>query len=489
VIQHRYTALATGLAVHLIAGAYVKSGRIAITLMPRVESDYAFVRAVLPYGSAEKRVAQVVADISAAARSVIAANGELTLSRGFYAQVDENVITSRIILTPSNVRPISTTRVIELWRSALGPLPGLESLTFEADRGGPGSGSSLTIELSHQEIDTLTSASRALAGEIAEFPSSRDIDDGRTRGKTQFDFTMLAFGEMMGFTARDVALQVRHAFYGAQALKLQRGRNEVTVRVRLPKDERSFEHNIGTLMIRNKKGEEALIRDVVAMERGRSYTAIERRAGRRISTVSANVTPRNETGQLISVLKQEIIPRLEKDYPGLTVKFQGRQADMQESTTSLISGLFAFPFRSYIQPLVIMTAIPFGFVGALLGHILLGYSLSLMSLFGLVALAGVVVNGSLVLVDFANRARRNGLSAHGAILGAGVQRFRPILLTTLTTFGGLAPMIFETSRQARFMIPMAISLGFGILFSTLITLVLVPCFYIVIEDIRGFFNK
>lgn len=499
VIKHRYTALATGLAVLLIAGAYVKSGRIAITLMPRVESDYAFVRAVLPYGSAEKRVDQVVADISTAARSVIAANGNLTLSRGFYAQVDENVITSRIILTPSHIRPISTTRVIELWRSALGPVPGLESLSFEADRGGPGSGSSLTIELSHQEIDTLTSASEALAAEIADFPSSRDIDDGRTRGKTQFDFTMLAFGEMMGFTARDVALQVRHAFYGAQALKLQRGRNEVTVRVRLPEEERSFEHNIGTLMIRNQRGEEALVSDVVAMERGRSYTAIERRAGRRVSTVSANVTPRNQTGQLISVLKQEIIPRIEKDYPGLTVKFQGRQADMQDSTTSLISGLFmalfviyallAVPFRSYLQPLVIMTAIPFGFVGALLGHILLGYSLSLMSLFGLVALSGVVVNGSLVLVDFANRARKNGQSAHGAILAAGVQRFRPILLTTLTTFGGLAPMIFETSRQARFMIPMAISLGFGILFSTLITLVLVPCFYIVIEDIRGFFNK
>ncbi len=494
VLDHRYTTLAIGLAILVIVGAYVKSGRIPTTLMPRVESDYAFVTATLPYGSAANSVAGVVAQISRAAESVIKDNGGQTLSRGFYAQVDENVITSRILLTPSHVRPINTTRVTELWRSTLGPLAGLESLTFQADRGGPASGSSLTIELSHQEIGTLSSASEALARELGDFPSSRDIDDGSARGKQQFDFTMLALGEMMGFTARDVALQVRHAFYGAQALKLQRGRNEITVRVRLPEAERSFEQNIETLMVRNSRGEEALLREVVAMDRGRAYTAIERRGGRRISTVSANVIPRDETNQLITVLKDEILPRLEQDYPGLTSKFQGRQADMRDSTTSLISGLFmalfaiyallAVPFRSYVQPFVIMAAIPFGLVGAVIGHILLGYSLSLMSLFGLVALSGVVVNDSLVLIDFANRSRRNGLSAHGAIVAAGTQRFRPIMLTTLTTFGGLAPMIFETSRQARFMIPMAISLGFGILFATLITLGLVPTFYLVVEDLK-----
>ncbi|ACN13359.1 cobalt-zinc-cadmium resistance protein CzcA-like protein [Desulforapulum autotrophicum HRM2] len=494
VLEYRYITLAVGLAILIIVGAYVKSGRIPTTLMPRVESDYAFVTATLPYGSAENKVAEVVAQISRAAESVIKDNGGQTLSRGFYAQVDENVITSRIILTPSHVRPISTTRVTELWRSALGPLAGLESLTFQADRGGPASGSSLTIELSHQEIETLTLASEALARELGDFPSSRDIDDGSARGKQQLDFTMLALGEMMGFKAREVALQVRHAFYGAQALQIQRGRNELTVRVRLPEAERSFEHNIETLMVRNPLGEEALLREVVAMDRGRAYTAIERRGGRRISTVSANVIPRDETNQLITVLKEDILPRLEHDYPGLTSKFQGRQADMRDSTTSLISGLFialfviyallAVPFKSYVQPFVIMAAIPFGLVGAVIGHILLGYSLSLMSLFGLVALSGVVVNDSLVLVDFANRSRRNGLSAHGAIVAAGTQRFRPIMLTTLTTFGGLAPMIFETSRQARFMIPMAISLGFGILFATLITLGLVPTFYLVVEDLR-----
>ncbi|MCP4116646.1 MAG: efflux RND transporter permease subunit [Desulfobacteraceae bacterium] len=499
VLGNRYTCLAIGFAILFIVGAYIKSGRIATTLMPRVESDYAYVTATLPSGSAEERVAAVADRIHDAARRVIAENGGQILSRGFFSHVDDNVITSRIMLTPGDVRPIHTSRVTDLWRARLGPIPGLELISFQADRGGPGSGTSLTLELSHRDIDTLRAASRALARELAGFPTTRDIDDGSARGKQQLDFTMRPLGEMMGLKARDVALQVRHAFYGAQALKLQRGRNEVTVKVRLPKRERTFEHNIETLMVRNQAGREALLREVVDMERGRAYTSVHRRDGRRISTVSANVAPRNETNRIISVIKEEILPRLQHDYPGLTCNFQGRQADMRDSIESLISGLLmalfaiyallAVPFRSYVQPMIIMAAIPFGIVGAVIGHILLGYSLSLMSLFGLVALSGVVVNDSLVMIDFANRRRQDGVTAREAILAAGKQRFRPILLTTLTTFGGLAPMIFETSRQARFMVPMAISLGFGILFATLITLALVPTFYMVVEDFKGLYTE
>jgi multidrug efflux pump subunit AcrB len=498
VLRNRYTCLAIGIAILFIVGGYIKSGRITTTLMPRVESDYAYVTATLPSGSSEERVAAVFERICDAARTVIKENGGPALSRGFFSHVDDNVITSRIMLTPGDVRPIHTSEVTDLWRTELGSVPGIESITFQADRGGPGSGTSLTLELSHRDIDTLRAASKALARELANFPTTRDIDDGSARGKQQFDFTMLPLGEMMGLKARDVALQVRHAFYGAQALKLQRGRNEVTVKVRLPGQERTFEHNLETLMVRNPAGQEALLREVVAMERGRAYTSVDRRDGRRISTVSANVVPRNETNRLMAVLKEEILPRIQHDYPGLTCKFQGRQADMRESTSSLISGLMmaffviyallAVPFRSYVQPLIIMAAIPFGLVGAVIGHILLGYSLSLMSLFGLVALSGVVVNDSLVMIDFANRRRHSGVPAREAILQAGKQRFRPILLTTLTTFGGLAPMIFETSRQARFMVPMAISLGFGILFATLITLALVPTFYMVVEDFLGLFR-
>ena len=201
----------------------------------------------------------------------------------------------------------------------------------------------------------------------------------------------------------------------------------------------------------------------------------------------------------MATLSSEVLPQLMRDFPGLSYRWEGRQQDLRESTERLFAGLLfalfaiyallAIPFGSYYQPIIVMIAIPFGIVGAVLGHILMGYSLSLMSMTGIVALCGVVVNDSLILIDYANRLRREGASALEAIHQAGRRRFRPILLTTLTTFGGLAPMIFETSRQARFMIPMAISLGFGILFATSITLVLVPCLYIIAEDIRRFTRR
>ena len=498
-LKNRYLTASLGIALLIVVAGYVKSGRIATTLMPRVESDYAFVTATLPYGSADEKTAEVLERIADAARRVIDENGKKRISRGFYSQVSENVVTSRIILTPPDVRPMSTADVTELWRKAVGDVPGLESIMFQSDRGGPGSGSSLTIELSHRDIDTLTEASLALADELASFPGTKDIDDGSAMGKQQFDFKMLPEGEFLGLDARDVALQVRHAFYGVDALKLQRGRNEVTVLVRLPESERIHESRLDTMIVRAPDGTEALLRDVVTMDRGRAYTSIERRGGRRISTVSANVVPRDETSRIISILNAEVMPILEQRFSGLSSQFRGRQADMQESTMSLISGLFlalfaiyallAVPFKSYVQPLVIMVSIPFGIVGAVIGHIILGYSLSLMSLFGLVALSGVVVNDSLVMVDFANRRRREGMSALEAISSSGRQRFRPIMLTTLTTFGGLAPMIFETSRQARYMVPMAISLGFGILFATVIILALVPIFYMIVEDVLSLFQQ
>ncbi|MBF0111795.1 MAG: efflux RND transporter permease subunit [Desulfamplus sp.] len=499
VVRNRYITLSVAVAILIVVVGYVKGGRITTTLMPRVESDYAYVTATLPFGSSDQEVAEILNLISDAAKRVIAQNGGDKLSRGFYGSVEANVVESGIILTLPDVRPISTAEVAQLWREAVGEIAGLESILFESDRGGPGSGAALTIELTHRDIQSLRAASEKLAQELASFPSTKDIDDGSASGKEQFDFKMLPQGLAMGLRAQDVALQVRHAFYGAEALNVQRGRSEVTIRVRLPEDERIYESSLDTLIIHAPDGTEALLRDVVTMDRGRSYTTIERRAGRRVGIVSANVVPRDETDRILKVFNEEIMPRLKQQFPGLDSQIQGRHADLRESTKSLISGLLmallaiyallAVPFKSYFQPMIIMSAIPFGIVGAIIGHILLGYPLSLMSLFGLVALSGVVVNDSLVMVDFANRKRRyDGIHALKAITDAATQRFRPIMLTTLTTFGGLAPMIFETSRQARFMIPMAISLGFGILFATVITLALVPSLYIVIEDIVEIFK-
>jgi multidrug efflux pump subunit AcrB len=385
--------------------------------------------------------------------------------------------------------------VTRAWRERVGTLAGLESLRYEDDRGGPGGGPALSVELSHRDTAVLERASRELAATLAEFGGVTDIDDGQSPGKPQLDFRLTLEGRSLGLTSADVARQVRDAFYGAEALRQQRGRNEIKVLVRLPEAERASEYDVEELIIRTPTGREVPLSYVADVARGRAYTTITRRDGRRTALVTANVTPSHEINRVLTTLSDEVLPPLVRAYPGLVYSFEGRQAEMRDSMRSLVAGfglalcaiyvLLAIPFRSYSQPAIVMTAIPFGVFGAIIGHVLMGYSLSVISMMGMVALAGVVVNDALVMIDYANRARRRGEEPLRAIREAGVRRFRPIFLTTVTTFGGLAPMIFETSRQARFMIPMAISLGYGILFSSAITLVLVPCLYVIVEDARA----
>lgn len=496
-IEHRYIVFALCLSGLFITFGFIKSGRMGMELFPRVESDYAYVTATLPYGSSEKSVFAIHDKLVKAAHEVIDENGKDRLSNGLLTRIKENVITARLILTPPTIRPVSTQVVTDAWRKKTGPLSGIESVAFQSDRGGPGSGKSLTIELSHRDTVILRSASEELAQAIAEFPNASDIDDGSASGKRQYDFTLLPLGEHLGFQASDVARQIRNAFYGSEARRLQRGRNEIKVMVRLPEDERISEHTLETMILRSPQGNEAQLSDIVRMEKGRAYTAIERRDGKRISNVTADITPRSKSGLIVDELKAGMLPDLVQKYPGLSYSFEGRQAEMQDSISSLIRGLLmallaifcllAIPLKSYFQPILIMSCIPFGLVGAVVGHIVLGYSLSVMSLFGLVALSGVVVNDSLVLIDYTNRKVASGLPLAQAVQAAGIHRFRPIILTTLTTFGGLSPMIFETSRQAKFLIPMAISLGFGIMFATAITLVLLPILYMIHEDIKRLF--
>lgn len=492
-IKYRAITVSLGVAVFLLVLSIVISGRIGMILSPRVESDYTVVTAVLPFGTSMPKVESVNRFLLEKATEVIAENGGERLSKGVYTRIDENNAEVRVYLTDPEIRPISTTELTGLWRDKVGQIPGLESLRFESDRGGPGSGAALTIELSHRDIAVLDAASEKLAVLLSDFPNVKDIDDGYTPGKEQLNFRIKPEGQSLGLTGQDIARQVRNSFYGAEALRQQRGRNEIRVRVKLPKEQRSSEHDIEQLLVRTPSGKDVPLMQVAEVERGRSYTSINRRNGRRTVTVTANVEPIDDTSQVKTTLETDILPQLMKDYPGLSYGWEGRQADMAEGMQSLLMGfifallaiyaMLAIPFKSYFQPAIVMVAIPFGIIGAVLGHLLMGYSLSMMSMMGIVALSGVVVNDSLVLIEYANTIRKEkNLSAFEAIHQAGIRRFRPIMLTTLTTFGGLAPMIFETSRQARFMIPMAISLGFGILFSTVITLILVPCLYMMLED-------
>lgn len=494
-LRWRYVTIAVGAGILLLTLGYVKSGRMGFELFPKVESDYAMVTATLPFGTAYEKTAAVQKTLVSAAQAVAAENGGNRLMAGIYAEIQNNTATVRFYLTPPDVRPASTAEVTALWRERVGSLAGLESLKFESDAGGPGRGAAVSVELSHPSMAVLEQASAALAESLRFFPNVTDIDDGFSPGKRQIDFQIRPEARSLNLRAEEVARQVRHAYYGAEALRQQRGRNEVKVMVRLPRSERASESSLEQMILRTPAGGEIPLQTAVTLSNGRAYTDINRRDGRRIVTATADVRPRSAAGQVTASLRTEILPELQDRYSGLLYSFEGSQADQRESMQSLVKGLLAallvifamlaIPLNSYIQPVVIMIAIPFGIVGAVLGHLIMGYSLSILSMFGIVALSGVVVNDSLVLIDFANRKRLDGMSSHDAILGAGLHRFRPIILTTLTTFCGLMPMIFETSRQARFLIPMAISLGFGVLFATGITLILVPALYMIIEDFRG----
>lgn len=493
-LRFRYLTAGTAIAVLILVVGYIASGRLGFEMMPRVESDEADTTAVLPYGSPLAKLEEVRDRLVESAQAVAAANGGDRLMRGVRAQIEDNEVSVTAYLRDPDVRPISTTRFAELWREETGPVDGLESLRFQSDRRGPGSGASVTIELAHRDISILDRAGAQLAEHLAEFANVKDVNDGYTPGKQQFDFKMLPEGRSLGLTAAEVARQLRGSFYGAEALRQQRGRNEVKVMVRLPKAQRVSAYDVESFIVRTPAGSDVPLHQVATVQSGRAYTAINRRDARRTVSVTADVVPESESEQVLATLTESVLPQLMRDYPGLTYSFQGKQEDMRESMTSLRNGfimvlmviyvLLGIPFRSYFQPAIVMISIPFGIVGAVLGHLLMGYSLSIISMMGVVALSGVVINDALVLIEYANRQRVAGLNAHDAILSAGIRRFRPIILTTVTTFGGLAPMIFETSRQARFMIPMALSLGYGILFATGITLLIIPCLYMILEDLK-----
>jgi multidrug efflux pump subunit AcrB len=479
--------------------AWPLTGRMGWGLFPSIPRDYSRALVNMPVGTPLATTLAVRDHMVDAARQVVAENGGDRLDDGIYALVDETQITVKAFLRPPEVRPISTEAFTAKWREAAGSPAAVRSIRYESAFGGPGGGWGIEIQLSHSDIEVLSAAAAALAGRLAEFGPVRDPDDGFTPGKAQLEFRLTEAGRSLGLTSDEVARQVRAAFFGVEALAQQDGRNEVTVRVRLPQDERRSEADVETLLIRTPDGGEVPLYEVAAVERSRADAVIGREDGQRIVTVTANVEPSEETSKILAAVTAEVLPRLQEDYPGLGYSLEGRQATQQDTMHAFVTfsiplalliiyGLLAIPFRSYVQPAVVMTAIPFGFAGAVLGHLIMGMSLSIISVFGIIALSGVVINAALVMIDYANKARVAGATPFDAIWRAGIRRFRPILLTTMTTFGGLAPMIFETSRQAKFLIPMAVSLGYGIVFATVVVLFLIPCLYVILEDLRRLFR-
>lgn len=496
-LRYRYITFVSAISLFVIVGSYVLSGRIGFSLMPRVESDRAGVTLTLPVGSPMLQMQSVEALVLDSVNTLRETSEQDDNILGVESSISENVISVVVHLSDENTRTVSASGLISLWRQEMGQIAGVETLQFESDIGGPGRGKALTVELSHRDVDTLELAGTELTNVLNEFSNLSDISDGFTEGKQQLDFILMPKGENLGLTVNEISNQVRAAFYGIEAEKQQRGRHEVTTLVRLLQDQRDSEYDLNQLKIVTPGGDFVPLVEVARIERGHAVTNINHRQGKRVIQVDANISPIDETSIVIAELNDGILRQLESDYPGLSTRFIGKEADVQDSSASLkfsvtlasfiLYVLLVIPFNSYIQPLLVLIAIPFGIIGAIVGHMVMGYALSMISVLGIVALSGVVINDSLVMIDYANKQRRHSTDAQAAILAASIRRFRPIILTTITTFCGLAPMIFETSRQARFLIPMAISLGYGILFSTVICLLLVPAMYLMLDDLQGCF--
>ena len=517
-LKWRYFTIAAGMAALFATAGYV-AGRIPFTFLPKVEGDLITAHLKMPVGTPVSETERIADKIAGVAQSIIDeqdAQSEIpTISRGLYKEVGalsalesspdgpamsegSHYATVMTYLVDPAERQINTQQFVQRWRAEIGEIPGIDSLTF-AYEVGVQTGKPIDIQLIHDDVPTLEGAAERLAGEITSYSGLSDIDSGVTKGKEQIDFRLTEAAQARGLTEFELARQVRGAFFGSEAVRQQRGRDEVRVYVRLPLDERQSLYNVEELVVRTPGGGEMPLSQAAIIKRGQAYTVIKRTDGRRNISVTADVaTEDDNANEIIAQVRERELPQLLADIPGLAYSLGGEQERQAETMGALGMGFMlalivmystlAVVFRSYGQPILVMSAIPFGMVGAVWGHVAMGWflwdnvSLSLMSMMGVIALSGVVVNDSLILIVAINRYREEGMGIWEAVIAGAARRFRPILLTSLTTFFGLAPMIIETSVQARFLVPMAVSLGFGVLAATMIMLLIVPCSYIILED-------
>ena len=514
-LRWRYFTIATGVAIFIFTAGYV-AGRIPFSFIPKVGGDLVTIHLKMPVGTPASDTERITERIRRIGESLIQDAEQETseprsISRGIFQEVGATTTleppiegmrgnegsersTVMLYLVGSEERDISTQDLVERWREAIGEIPGAESLSFTYEFG-VSPGKPIEVQLIHHDVAVLEASAERFATQIGSYRGLRDIDSGVSKGKEQLDFQLTEEGAAQGLTEVELARQVRASFFGSEALRQQRGRDEVRVYVRLPLEERESLYNVEELIVRTPAGAELPVFRAAAQTPGQAYTVINRIDGRRTISVTADVaSERANANEINAQIRRRELPRLMAEVPGLAYGFGGEQETQAETVAALgrgfilalvaIFSLLAIAFRSYLQPLLVMSAIPFGMVGAVWGHVAVGYQLSLMSMTGLIALSGVMVNDSLILIVAINRFREDGLPLRDAIVAGAARRFRPVLLTSLTTFFGLAPMILERSLQARFLIPMAVSLGFGVLGGTLIMLLIVPCSYLILEDAR-----
>ena len=510
----RYATVGVAVAFFILCIGLLQSGQVRFIFFPAIEGNGLSASLTMPEGTPFERTDKAIRRMTDAAYDVAevireetgetlfvsvtsTSGGRASSNSGPGSQSgfrgEENIGQVRIELTPYGQRFTPAAEIERRWRNQVGSIEGAERVTFSSSF--VRFGSDVEFELAHQNEGQLVAAVAEMKQRIATVDGVNQIEDGFDLGKRQLVFELTPMGRAAGLRDADIAIQVRQGFFGEEVQRIQRGREEIRVYVRYPEATRASLDALDNFRVQLPGGGSAPLFTVASVEESRAYSTIERIDGRRVVTVSADVDEAVSTPNLANeTILASVMPALEESYPGLRWVRAGSTREQNEDLATLgsafivvlliIFAMIATQLRSYIQPLAILVAIPLGVAGAVLGHFVLGFSLSFISIFGIVALAGVAVNASVVLVDLYNQYRAEGRAPIEAAADSAARRFRPVLLTTLTTALGLAPLLLEKSPQAQFLIPMAVSLGFGIVVSAFMVLFVTPSVAVIVDDLR-----
>ena len=496
-IKQRYITVAIFVAMLVLAVGFVMGPYVRTVFFPNMNSEYMRAQLEMVDGASAELTTRVIKEVS---QSLTDYNQSLPDDEQFlvnYAAFTSNKTGMVMVeMKKDDELKKNPEKIASEWRARIGEIAGTKKLEISGSEKSHGNDSDVEFKLVGQNEVELNRAAQALEQTLKGYVGVYDIENSNKGTTPEINLQIKPSAEALGLSLRDLADQVRAAFYGVEAQRIQRGREEVKVMVRYPKSDRESRGNLDSMYIRTESGDEVPFDSVADMEERMSPSLIARTWGKRSVHVSANVEQTIiEPGVVVKeIVSGDFSQRLELEFPGVRLELGGASQEQAELQTRMfytallalfgIYALMAIPLKSYLQPLIIMGVIPFGMIGAMIGHLIVGIDFSALSLCGIVALAGVVVNDSIIMVDFVNKSVEDGEAIAKAAIKAGTERFRAITLTSLTTFFGLLPILLETSFSAQMVIPMAVSLGFGILFATVITLILIPCLYIILDDLN-----
>ena len=505
-IEYRYAVLMFFISVMLISAGLFAGGLVRYIGQPKIPHDFPRVNIEMNIDASDKQTLQTVLIISNILNAV-----DEDIARKYGSKMIDDVNVSlrgrtrgeiTLKLVDPELRVMDTFALADLWRKAIPNLPGVKSFSIDDNLfGGGRDDGDIAFRLEGQNDGQLLAAAQELKTKLNSVKGVGDVNDSRQTSAKEVQFTLKPLAYSIGLTLADIASQVSYSFYGLEAQRILRDTEEIKVMVRYPLEQRSSVGHVDEVMIVAPNGAELPLSELADIALSEGVTRIRRENGRRTINVWASVDAEQiEPFEITADIRDNYIPKLLQRYPSVNSEVSGRIQEEIEGADKqfrdfmislmVIFSLLAIPLKSYSQAFMIMVVIPFGVIGAVLGHLMLGMNLNLFSVFGLLAAAGVVVNDSLVMVDYVNNGRKSGKKVIEAVIYAGTKRFRAIMLTSITTFIGLVPIVFfETSTQALIVIPMAVSLSFGVLFATLVTLIFIPCLYLIIEDLKRLLTR